>query len=40
MIIADRLRQTAALPLYTLALILSLASDALGDIAALIAGDN
>jgi hypothetical protein len=35
-----RLRQAIALPFYTVALILSHASDALGDLAALIAGDD
>jgi hypothetical protein len=35
-----RLRRTVALPIYALALLLSFLSDALGDLAAKIAGDD
>jgi hypothetical protein len=37
---ALRVRRALALPIYTTALILSFASDLLGDLAAMIAGDD
>jgi hypothetical protein len=36
----SRLRRVVALPIYTIALILSFASDLLGSLAAVIAGDD
>jgi hypothetical protein len=38
--VCPRLRRGLALPIYTLALILSFLSDALGNVAAVIAGDD